>query len=141
MIEDYSASSFTLSNYNSATGVFDGRVISNPFATTIGQGISLWAQLTSYAGVLNDIAGGVNSASAFTDFQHTMNFPINDPAFLVTPGYGAGSADLGVANHQWTPPAGFLEEGVPTPGTLSIVGLGLLGFAGLNRRRRVAIAL
>lgn len=113
------------------------------------QGAALWDLALGFsgaAGVLNTLTGidpGVSTASGIAfGFSPTYSegyfvHQTYDPAFWTAQGYfalqRAGTADGAFA----TMASGFQEPGtVPEPGTMALIGLGVMGFAASRRKSR-----
>lgn len=73
--------------------------------------------------------------SATVDFLHTFGFPSDRPVFNLPDGYTANAGDY-LVNNRFVGGATAPPAAVPEPGTLTLVGLTILGL-GIARRRRV----
>ena len=65
------------------------------------------------------------------DFSVGFNLP--GAAFLTAGGYTTDVPSMGVSMNQWTPP-GSTPAAAPSPGAVSLLGLGLIGLFGVSRR-------
>jgi hypothetical protein len=116
--------------------------------------IHLALQLTGFPDTLTtslsltDLFGGTSSAPTFdgtfanaatTGLYVTADFPsgVNGIVdFTIKLGNGTNIASLGVGQHMSGPiSSGELVPSVPEPGTLALMGTGVLSLAGLIRRK------
>jgi PEP-CTERM motif-containing protein len=68
-------------------------------------------------------------ADSINDFSHTLSFAASGPVFNLPTGYTVNSVDGGIVDNH------FVTSTVPEPGTLILLGAGLLGMAGAFRRK------
>jgi len=124
---------FSSTGLSSVTGTtalpaIDAQLTTVSGTAVVGQGYVLQMRLTGQT--------YVNSGTSATlDFLHTLGFPSDRPVFNLPDGYTANAGDYLVNNRfvaATAPPAA-----VPEPGTLTLVGMSIVGLM-LTQRRRVA---
>jgi hypothetical protein len=95
---------------------FFSKWITVPVNTPVVLDLSMRSRAFSWSG-----------APAFSNFGSTMNFPFDQPVFLLPEGYTVNSASANIANNQYAVPE-------PTAGLLVLV---VGSFAAIQRRRTI----
>jgi hypothetical protein len=110
--------------------------VNTPITLTLS--IGTFAQLTLSVPIGCPLCEGVSkpgaSGGTTMNAADTFYFPGDGPVFNLPAGYTANSASGLIVDNRWVSGAAAV---VPEPGTLSLLGLGLLG-AGAMRRRRTS---
>jgi PEP-CTERM motif len=68
------------------------------------------------------------------DFSSTFTFPSSGPVFNLPAGYTVSSVSADIVNNQYF---GGAVVSTPEPGTIILLGTGVLSLAGILRRKRV----
>jgi hypothetical protein len=101
------------------------------FQVSLGLGtdaFAFWGSSGSAAGELTTV-----DLTALSDFHDTLSFATTGPVFNLPGGYTVNSLSADIVNNAFTPPGA--STSVPEPGTLILLGTGLLGMAGGFRRK------
>ena len=136
----FNAGSINQNLYHVGSGLltnFDGddELTSNLFSVATNMPFTVALDMSVVSTAFNS-DGGSGFSTAFADFGHTLSFATDRPVFNLPDGYTVNSVSAGIVNNHFSAPAG-----VPEPGSLAMVGLGLVGvLSSLRRRGRVAVS-
>lgn len=115
-----------------ASGDGLGFATSPVFNARVGDMLTVSLQLETSAIAVVNFGGGPGFADAFVDFSNTFGFPTIGPVFNLPDGYTVNSLDGFIVNNRFGTPG---VEPIPEPGTLLLLGSGLLGVARYGRKK------
>ena len=101
-----------------------GTLLSQSVLVPLNTPVSIFFELEALTAAANV------GESAFADFSHSLDFPLNGPVFNLPDGVTANSATSFIVDNRFTPPA----LAVPEPATVALMALGLAALVGLARR-------